>query len=71
VFAENFKGGSSLQNFGDGNFQFNWAIPKEYKASCRTAAVRLYAPGLSPDVPPAGFVPSRRYQYANFQIKNK
>ena len=34
-------GSSGLQNLGDGYYQFNWATPKSYANSCKTASLNL------------------------------
>jgi hypothetical protein len=34
-------GSSGLQNFLDGNYQFNWATPKSYAKSCKTIGLDL------------------------------
>ena len=33
--------GSSLQNLGDGFYQYNWATPKSYANSCKTLQLDL------------------------------
>jgi hypothetical protein len=69
VQDEQFKGASgNPQNLGGGNYQFNWAVPKSYANTCRTMALRLRGSGLQ--IPAPG-IPSRRYQFANFQFKAK
>jgi hypothetical protein len=35
------SGSSSLQNLGDGFYQFNWATPKSYAGSCKTLQLNL------------------------------
>ncbi len=35
------SGSSSLQNLGDGFYQFNWATPKSYAGSCKTLQLDL------------------------------
>jgi len=70
VDDQQFKGGSNLQNGGNGNWQFNWATQKGYSNQCRTMKVRLAQPGLS-DTSMPGLVPSRPYQYAIFKFKSK
>jgi uncharacterized repeat protein (TIGR01451 family) len=69
VALEGFKGGSNLQNLGGGSFQFNWAVPKTpaYAGTCRTMALRLAASGLVG--PQSISMPSRVYQFANFNFK--
>jgi hypothetical protein len=34
-------GGSGLQNFGDGSYQYNWKTPTSYAGSCRTVRLDL------------------------------
>jgi hypothetical protein len=34
-------GGSGLQNFGDGSYQYNWRTPTSYAASCRIVRLDL------------------------------
>jgi Calcineurin-like phosphoesterase len=34
-------GGSGLQNFGDGSYQYNWRTPASYAGSCRTVRLDL------------------------------
>ncbi len=34
-------GGSDLQNFGDGSYQYNWKAPKSYAGTCRTVRLDL------------------------------
>jgi len=38
---ETASGGSGLQNFGDGGYQFNWRTPGAYAGSCRTVRLDL------------------------------
>ena len=38
---ETAVGGSGLQNFGDGSYQFNWKTPASYAGSCRTVRLDL------------------------------
>ena len=38
---ETATGGSGLQNFGDGSYQFNWKTPPSYAGSCRTVRLDL------------------------------
>jgi hypothetical protein len=39
--GETAVGGSGLQNFGDGGYQFNWRTPASYAGSCRTVRLDL------------------------------
>lgn len=85
VYEEQFKGGSALQNLGGGNYQFNWATPKTsyYSGHCFTLSLRLAqnspptytgeTPGLADPMQTSTsvLVPSRRYEFANFQFKAK
>jgi hypothetical protein len=41
VLEEYATGQSGLQNLGDGYYQFNWATPKGYAGSCKTAKLNL------------------------------
>jgi hypothetical protein len=38
---ETAPGGSGLQNFGDGSYQYNWKTPTSYAGSCRTVRLDL------------------------------
>jgi Calcineurin-like phosphoesterase/Bacterial Ig domain len=38
---ETAVGGSGLQNFGDGSYQYNWRAPTSYAGSCRTVRLDL------------------------------
>ncbi len=73
VTDQQFKGGSNLQNQGNGLWQFNWSLPSSYKNSCRTVAVRLASSGLTNPLPIPGTstipAPSRRYEYTNVKVK--
>ena len=35
------SGGSGLRDFGDGDYQFNWATPKSYARSCKQLTLSL------------------------------
>jgi hypothetical protein len=39
--VETSVGGSGLQYFGSGNWQFNWKTPKSYAGTCRTMILTL------------------------------
>ncbi|CAN5760881.1 hypothetical protein BH24CHL6_BH24CHL6_12870 [soil metagenome] len=41
ALEEYATGSSGLQNLGDGYYQFNWATPKTYASSCKTAKLDL------------------------------
>ena len=41
LLEEVATGSSGLQNLGDGYYQFNWATPKSYGNSCKTAKLNL------------------------------
>jgi len=38
---ETYTGNSGLQYLGDGNWQFNWEVPKSYAGDCRVVRVNL------------------------------
>ena len=38
---ETAAGGSGLQNFGDGSYQYNWRTPTPYAGTCRTVRLDL------------------------------
>ena len=39
--VETYAGASGLQYLGDGDWQFNWAIPRSYAGQCRTLTLEL------------------------------
>ena len=65
--AQTFKGSSMLQYLGTGNWQFNWAVPKNFAGQCRTMTLRLKGDA---SVLLAG-MSDRPYRSANFQFKAK
>jgi hypothetical protein len=41
-------GGSGLQYLGNGNWQYNWAVPKNYANTCRVMSVKFSDGSTSP-----------------------
>jgi len=45
---EQYVGGSGLQYLGNGNWQYNWAVPKNYANTCRVMSVKFSDGSTSP-----------------------
>jgi hypothetical protein len=43
--VETYAGNSGLLYHGDGNWQFNWKTPSNYKGTCKTLRLNLLDEG--------------------------